>query len=161
MPDGFADHFLSPASQFTTTFNSGADAEPLPMVSSRKRFPSLVTSYSNTILLTDSNKWASNNGWGVPASKEGFVPAISFTVTAIIFLSAPTKNSSLPSPRQRGCSPPAIEIFHWPSAPGNDRTYTSERPTHPTRTPSSDCPARAGREARRIPSARRERVSAL
>src|SRR6059036_1220815 len=34
------------------------------------------------------------------------------TATAIIIPSAPTKNSSLPSPRQRGWSPPASEIFH-------------------------------------------------
>src|SRR5213594_431608 len=41
--------------QFTTTFNSGAVPGPPPaIVSSRKRFPSVVTSYSNTASFTAS-----------------------------------------------------------------------------------------------------------
>src|SRR5438094_1490496 len=123
--------------QFTTTFNSGAVPGPPPaIVSSRKRFPSVVTSYSNTASFTASlGAWAkcvSNSGCGVPGSKAGLVngpegtPAL--TATAIILPSAPTKNSSLPSPRQRGCSPPVREIFHWLSAAGNGRTYTSRCP---------------------------------
>ena len=71
---------------------------------------------------------ASNRATGVPASKEGFAPAAAFTGTAIIFPSAASKNSSLPSPRQRGCWPPAIEMVHSPSPGGNGRTYTSRRP---------------------------------
>ncbi len=46
-------------------------------------------------------------GWGTLASKEGFVPGLgtaALTATSIIFPSAATKNSSLPSPRQRGCT---------------------------------------------------------
>src|SRR5262249_19031041 len=45
MRDCPADHFLSPASQFTQTFNCGGDVEPTT-VSIRKRLPSAVTSYS-------------------------------------------------------------------------------------------------------------------
>ena len=41
-----------------------------------------------------------------------------FTGTAITFPSAATKNNSSPSPRQRGCSPPATDIVVCPSAHG-------------------------------------------
>src|SRR5207249_5474205 len=85
--------------QFTTTFNSGAVPGPPPaIVSSRKRFPSVVTSYSNTASFTASlGAWAkcvSNSGCGVPGSKAGLVngpegtPAL--TATATILPSAPT-----------------------------------------------------------------------
>src|SRR5437667_5815859 len=99
--------------QFTTTFSGGADAEPPPgFVSSRKRFPSAVTSYSNAASI-DWAKCVSNSCWGAPGSKEGLVPGpedtAALTATAIILPSAPTKNSSSPSPRQRGCSPPVTE----------------------------------------------------
>src|SRR5262249_11907760 len=117
-------HFFSPAFQFSTTFKSGADAELPAMVLSKNRFPSAVTSYPGP----PGTKCASNSGWGASGSKVGFGPAVALTAAAIIFPSAPTKNNSLPSPRHRGCSPPATEILHWPSAAGNGRTYTSGWP---------------------------------
>src|SRR5215471_6069877 len=45
--DGLADHFLSPASQFTATVKGCVDIKPLATLSNKKRFPSAVTSYSN------------------------------------------------------------------------------------------------------------------
>ena len=62
-------------------------------------WPSLVTSYSKGGTGFGS-KCASNSGWGVPGSKLGLGPTPAFTATAIIFPSPPTKNRSLPSPRQ-------------------------------------------------------------
>src|SRR5215469_12386843 len=41
--DGLADHFLSPASQFTSRVKGGADIKPLATLSNKKRFPSAVT----------------------------------------------------------------------------------------------------------------------
>src|SRR5215813_1212509 len=127
MRDRLADHFFSPASQFSTTFRSGAGVPPTTVLS-KKRFPSAVTSYSKTAFWANWAKCESNSGRGVSTSKVGFVPAMAFTATAIIFPSPPTKKSSLPSPRQRGCSPPAVEILFSPSALGNCRTYTSRCP---------------------------------
>src|SRR5215469_1014949 len=128
MRDGLVYHFLSPASQFTSTVKGGIVITPLATVSSRKRFPSAVTSYSNSGLREARTNFTSKSTSGTPGSKEGLGPAVAFTATAIIFPSASTKNSSFPSPRQRGCSPPAIEIFVWPSPSGNGRTYTSSCP---------------------------------
>ncbi len=113
--------------QFATTFSTGADADPAIVVT-RKRIPSAVTSYSDALLAGDGARCESNSGCGASASKERVAPYMAFTAAATIFPSAPAKNSSLPSPRQRGCSPPAMEIFHRPSPAGNGCTYTSRRP---------------------------------
>jgi hypothetical protein len=43
-------YFFSPAAQFDTTVNTGADAGPTTTVSSRKRLPSAVRSYWNVEL---------------------------------------------------------------------------------------------------------------
>src|SRR5215471_6402224 len=79
VPDGLAYHFLSPASQFSTTFKSAADGELPAMVLSKKRFPSAVTSYSGP----PGAKCASNSGWGASGSKVGFGPAVTLTAAAI------------------------------------------------------------------------------
>src|SRR5262249_34061613 len=62
MRDRVADHFFSPASQLSTTFKSGVDAEPPATVLSRKRFPSAVTSYSNVLFRKSAAKWVWNKG---------------------------------------------------------------------------------------------------
>src|SRR5262249_11131526 len=46
----------------------------------------------------------------------------------ITFASADKKNSSLPSPRHFGCSPPPLATCHFPSPSGNEVTYTSHFP---------------------------------
>jgi hypothetical protein len=59
--DGFADHFFSAASQFPTTFNVGTDTRSRSTVSTRKRLPSAVTSYSKYTLPGDGASCASNS----------------------------------------------------------------------------------------------------
>src|SRR5262249_17408822 len=110
MRDSCVDHFFKSASQLTTTFKYGADAGLPLMLLIRNCFPSALTSYSNWGVVVAS-MCASNSGSGAPARKESLGSVIALTATDINFPSAPTKNSSLPSPRHRGCSPPAMEIL--------------------------------------------------
>src|SRR5215469_9169503 len=105
-------HFFSPGSQLTITFNTGEGPDAPAFVTTRNRLPSAITSYPNA---KKSGGWAacaSNNGWGFEGSKEGLAPSTALTATAIIFPSGLMKNSSFPSPLHRGCTPPAIEILH-------------------------------------------------
>src|SRR5215831_745653 len=69
MRDRLADHFFSSTSQFTTTVKGGAEAELRAIVSSRKRFPSAVTSYSKIVLKKPWARCASNSGRGASTSK--------------------------------------------------------------------------------------------
>src|SRR6185503_3966189 len=71
---------------------------------------------------------ASNKAAGAPALSEGLVAAETVTGTAICFPSAARENNSLPSPRQRGSAPPAVEILNSLSADGKGCTYTSGCP---------------------------------
>src|SRR6266567_2090367 len=117
----FHDHLFQ-GCQLTTTVRIEDEALPPALVLIRKRLPSAVTSYWNRASLTTRESGASKSGWGAPGSKDDMGTIALVTGTAIILRSAATKKSSLPSPRQRGCSPPAAEIFHLPSAGGNGRT---------------------------------------
>src|SRR6202049_2880810 len=122
-PVGFLPHFVNPTFQFVTTVRGGEDAAAVFVVTRK----SAVTSYWNG-KKTPSAICVSNSGTGAPSRNEGLGSVTAFTSTAVIFPSAPAKNSSLPSPRQRGCSPPAVEPLHKPSEAGKGRTYTSRCP---------------------------------
>jgi hypothetical protein len=67
------DHFVAPASQFTTTVKGGVGADPRASASSRNRFPSVLTSYSNSVVLPVTGKGTSKRGWGTPGSNEVFI----------------------------------------------------------------------------------------
>ena len=112
------------------TVSGGEDTAPAALTITRNRFPSAVTSSWKTSLRLFAlpKMWDSNSGTGIPASNNGFGARTPFTSTAVTFLSASGSNSFLPSPRQRGCSPPAVEIGHLPAPEGNGRTYTSRWP---------------------------------
>src|SRR5205085_2172555 len=87
---GTANHFFSPGIQFTTTVSGGDSVEAAPDVTTRKRFPSAVTSYWNETKEADpaGTMCASNSGTGTAGSNEGFGPGAVLTATAVIFPSA-------------------------------------------------------------------------
>src|SRR6266481_4845603 len=114
--------------QLTTTVRIVEVEAPSALVLIRKRLPSAVASYWNRASLTTRESGASKRGWGAPGSKDDLGADALLTGAAIILRSAATKKSSLPSPRQRGCSPPAAEIFHIPSAGANGQTQTPRGP---------------------------------
>src|SRR5580704_5552465 len=115
---GMKDYLLSFAGQLRMTDMGWVSGWRTGMLM-RKRWPSRLTSYTN--------RSYTKTGWrgavwkraaGAPASK--LVPVV--TGVAISLKSGERKNSSLPSPRQRGCSPPPEEICHLPCASGNEVT---------------------------------------
>lgn len=87
----------------------------------RKRWPSALTSKRCP---SKKKSDIGNNSCGTPA----LTVAPRFTSTAIIFRSADMKNSSLPSRRHLGCTPPLTEICHFPTFGGIAWMYTLARP---------------------------------
>lgn len=98
----FDPYFFNASHQFCST--TIGESPSFPSVRHRNRCPSPVTSQPATIEF--------------PLNKTRGMPALTVSVkrrsTAIIVSVSSRKNSSLPSPRQSGKSPPSCEICHRP-----------------------------------------------